>query len=172
MWRAIDVFSLHTFCGIDLSRCLDIPSNFLCLNFCNNHVLRSYFHSLDYHLSSKPNLFLTEIQVSGSIDSSIYCYITDILFILIFISMLNAPFKYAVICHNPAMTQMLFYDYVWLCWQSLMYVLQLHQIIYLTSKVMAIPFHSPFSEISVRYVNVHWRLWLFPSFKDQPSEQD
>ncbi|MPC45069.1 hypothetical protein E2C01_038754 [Portunus trituberculatus] len=53
------------------SKCLDTSLNFLYINFCNIHGLRSNFQSIEHHLSStKPHLlFLTKTQLSEAIDS-------------------------------------------------------------------------------------------------------
>ena len=57
--------------GVD-QKCLEILLNFFYINFCNIHVLRSNFQSLEHHLSStKPHLlFLTETQVSEATGST------------------------------------------------------------------------------------------------------
>lgn len=48
----------------DDQRCLNRSSDFLFINFCNNHALRSNFHALEHHLSfSKPlNAFISYRQ--------------------------------------------------------------------------------------------------------------
>lgn len=47
--------------GNDPKRCLDTSFNFLSINFYNIHNLRSNFHSLQHHFTSKPHLlFLNE----------------------------------------------------------------------------------------------------------------
>ncbi|MPD04849.1 hypothetical protein E2C01_100560 [Portunus trituberculatus] len=53
-------------------KCLDTSLNFFYIKFCNIRSLRSYFQSIEHHLSStKPHLlFLTETQLSEATNSS------------------------------------------------------------------------------------------------------
>ncbi|MPC43102.1 hypothetical protein E2C01_036739 [Portunus trituberculatus] len=76
-------------------KCLDTSLNFLYINFCNIHALRSNFQSVEHHLSSiKPHLFLTETQLSEATESSPFS-VPPTFSILIFVPKLDVASMYA-----------------------------------------------------------------------------